>query len=249
MDVRSIANLTAWYDASQITGLSDGDPVTNWPDVSGNSRDVVQATAARQPTYRTNVTAGRPVVRFDGSNDILVTAVAVNNAQPNTYAVVVSSDFPTPGSGNAQGIVHNHNAGAGGENSLFLRSDNADYGVYGGALGLIDVVASTAGFHVVLASFNGTSSILSVDGVEFTGNAGTLEMGGIALGGRADSMSQFLDGDIAEAVVYNSVPSVAERGWLYRYLGRKYGVALAAKAGTPGHLDAVDIIDRPTLVS
>lgn len=35
----SFPGLQGWWDASQITGLADGDPVATRPDVSGNGRD------------------------------------------------------------------------------------------------------------------------------------------------------------------------------------------------------------------
>jgi len=51
-------NLFAWYDSSAVSGLGDGQPddgslLSLWVDLSGNDRDIVQATAANQPLFRT----------------------------------------------------------------------------------------------------------------------------------------------------------------------------------------------------
>jgi len=64
--------LFAWFDAAQISGLSDSDPVATWPDKSGQGRDATEAT--NRPAYKTNILNGLPAVLFDNTNDILQTA-------------------------------------------------------------------------------------------------------------------------------------------------------------------------------
>ncbi len=59
-----ITGCELWLDASQIGGLSDGDPVSTWSDGSGNGNDAVQATGGSQPTYKTGIINSLPVVRF-----------------------------------------------------------------------------------------------------------------------------------------------------------------------------------------
>lgn len=50
-------------DARDISGLSNGDPVTTWTDSSGNGNDAT--TVSGSPTYQTGITpGGHPVVRF-----------------------------------------------------------------------------------------------------------------------------------------------------------------------------------------
>jgi len=57
-----------WLRADSITGISDGNPITTWEDVSGNNNDVTQSTAGNRPTFGTNTLNGFPVVRFDDAN-------------------------------------------------------------------------------------------------------------------------------------------------------------------------------------
>lgn len=68
-----LAPMDLWLDASQETGLVNGDPVPTLTDFSGNARNATQATAAKQPTYQTGVQNGRAVFRFDGIDDVLAT--------------------------------------------------------------------------------------------------------------------------------------------------------------------------------
>ncbi len=63
-----------WLKADAITGKVDTDAISSWADSSGNARNAAQATGAAQPTYRTAVQNGLPVVRFDGVNDLLTIA-------------------------------------------------------------------------------------------------------------------------------------------------------------------------------
>jgi hypothetical protein len=70
---KKYSNLVAWYDAAQITGLNDGDAVSSWNDVSGNSYHMIQAIADSRPTYKAAIKNGLPVVRFDGINDYFCT--------------------------------------------------------------------------------------------------------------------------------------------------------------------------------
>ncbi len=60
-----VPGLFARYDASSIVALSDGDPVSQWDDLSGGARHVTQSNPLRRPTWHTNVRAGKPAVRFD----------------------------------------------------------------------------------------------------------------------------------------------------------------------------------------
>jgi len=69
VDPDSISGIEVWYDANQLTGLSDTDPVATWDDFSGNGNDATQATSGERPTYQTNELNGKPAVLFDGTDD------------------------------------------------------------------------------------------------------------------------------------------------------------------------------------
>ncbi len=66
------SGLQLWLDASQISGLSDGDPVATWTDLSGNSNNATQATGSLRPTYQTNEQAGKAGVLADGVDDTMI---------------------------------------------------------------------------------------------------------------------------------------------------------------------------------
>lgn len=73
------ADSGVFTDAGKTTpATSNGDLVYVWADQSGNGYDVVQATSGNRPAYQTNVTAGKPALRFDGSSDRLTNATVAN---------------------------------------------------------------------------------------------------------------------------------------------------------------------------
>lgn len=55
------------YDARWLS-LTDGTGVGTWTDLAG-SNNATQATSANQPTFKTNILNGNPILRFDGTND------------------------------------------------------------------------------------------------------------------------------------------------------------------------------------
>lgn len=83
-----MSGLVAWYDAGQITGLSDGTAISQWNDLSGNAYHAVQATGTKQPLYKTGILNGRPVVRFDGTDDFF-TASGLGALSDHSVFVVI----------------------------------------------------------------------------------------------------------------------------------------------------------------
>lgn len=65
--------LTAlWLDAADFSTITlNESTVSEWRDKSGNGRHASQATVANQPTYQATGFNGKPMLTFDGVNDIL----------------------------------------------------------------------------------------------------------------------------------------------------------------------------------
>lgn len=67
-----IDGLTVWLDPEYIASTySDGQAIPIWSDRSGYAYNAQQGTVSRQPLLKTNQINGRPVVRFDGSDDFM----------------------------------------------------------------------------------------------------------------------------------------------------------------------------------
>lgn len=216
-----VSGLRLWLDASMIAGLVDGDQVAAWYDLSGAGNHAAQADPAARPLYKTGILNGRPVVRFDGSDDYLQTAAfSAALSQPTTVVVVGSfgASGDTLYDGLAVGARHN-----------LVRSGATTLGISAGTY-LSYTDATPTGTSVWSAVFNGGSSQLWRDGTsKASGAAGAHQLTGLTLGAdyRAPAAADNLLGDIAEILIYNASLSTADRQRIERYLGAKYGIAVA----------------------
>ena len=78
-------NLEAHYDASVPSSITEVTGVSNWADLSGNGRDLIQATGADQPVY----SAANNSITFGGVSDFLKTA-GFTLVQPETVYIVMN---------------------------------------------------------------------------------------------------------------------------------------------------------------
>lgn len=88
-DVPGNSDCKMWCDAGELS-LADGASVSAWPDISlsANTNTPTQATAANQPTYRSDLSAGingNPILRFLPAQYLqLVSSDDINNSGPYT---------------------------------------------------------------------------------------------------------------------------------------------------------------------
>lgn len=92
MTLPTVTSGTLWahYDASTIAGLSDGDALTTWSDLSGNSNNMAATSTGLKPVYDTDsdVPSGLPTVlvgQFREIND------AWTGPAPATYFLLVKN--------------------------------------------------------------------------------------------------------------------------------------------------------------
>lgn len=219
-DPGEVTGVVLWLAADAITGLADGDPVSAWEDLSAEGNDAGQATSGNRPTYQTAEVNGLPVVRFDGSNDYMDCLTLTGSPAAVTMIAVVK---PT-GSG-YRTIVGAHTDGG-----LQWRIDSStNYQTlnkqFTAAVGTSTGAVGSA-FHVVSASFAaGASYAFELDGVASGSgsHAQTLTSGRtFRIGSR--NAAEFLSGDLAELIVYDSVLSGPDLDSVTAYLQAKYAL-------------------------
>ena len=226
---RAIPGLVFYVDASYITGLNDGDSVTTWSDLSGNGNDATQETAAAKPVYKVNIINGRPVVRFDATDDNLVITnggTLFRNKPGGTVIAVVAFNL----TGNKQYLAALTPSGAGriiGAASPGYRILDTD-----GFTGVTFPTLSTGTFYVLSLIVNAPSA----QGTGYRdGTAGTTANGGTA-GNFSDTSglrttlgiasTATLNGDLAAIVMYDRVLTAIERFRVERYFGSHYGITV-----------------------
>ena len=212
-----------WYKASQITGLSDGDPVSQWDDESANADHAVQATGANQPIYKTGILNGHPVVRFDGSNDYLTLSniLDATSAVAHFFAVAIHN-----GTGIAN-ILSNRVDGSS-SGGWFLGYQDPSTPRYGhNGVGTV-TYAATDQFNIIEVQRNGTDVTIGINGSLGTPTTLSYTVAGSSatkLGVLDADGNRALNGDIAENVIYAALLSAADRLDLISHFKAKYGIS------------------------
>ncbi|MDD4082175.1 MAG: LamG domain-containing protein [Sphaerochaetaceae bacterium] len=212
----SISNLALWISADSITGLTNGQSVSTWNDLSGNGRNFTQATGSKQPIYTTNIVNGLPVVRFTAAN-----AMTMTNSTNFTAPVSVIYVSKLNGGANARmlsGLANNWLLGFWGG----LKSQ----GFFNGWVTNSKSPAADTSWHIFsgIIPGSGSNSYVFADGLLVaTNQSGIAGPNGLSLCGYY-STSEFSNGDIAEVIVYNKVLSSIERTAIESYLAQKYNL-------------------------
>ena len=216
------ANTGTFQTVGGVAAAADADPVGEWKDQSGSGNDVSQATAGFRPLLKTNIQSGKPVVRFDGVDDILRSG-NITQAQPLTFflimKVIVRTDFAQVvsfGGGNGNGFKQSNVID---RYALDANDDSSNVSYTG-----LDL--ST--FELLTILYNGASSELWFNTVsQGTGNPGTNGFAGttlsLARSGPGGSAS-YSNIDVAELLVYGAVLSAADRASVEAYLNKHWGV-------------------------
>ncbi len=226
-----------WLDASQLTGLADGDSISTFTDSSGNSRNFT-SSGSNRPVYKTSIINGKLVARFTAASSHFMSCASLNfgGGQAVSVWVVLTA---TAGAGN---VVMEHSTNFNLNNAWLLYRDpsnNQRFSAHGSggysAFATTGTLTTTA--RAFLGTWDGTLSSNEAQGyLDSTTVSGTLShndnitsnLGSYTtyLGSRSGS-SLFLDGDIAEIGVTTGVLSSVDRSSLMSYLGGKYGITIS----------------------
>ncbi len=202
---------TLFQDAAKTISAGDGDVVGAWADKSGLGNDATQATTAKKPTLQFNIINGLPVVRGDVDDDMTINVGALTN---ETIFVVSSHAV-----NNLSGV-------------LFADTVTGTRLQYNSVVNRIDYrynsqnVSITGGFvetspNLFIVSYDGTNQNISVNEGAIT----SLPVTPLAhTYNRIFSRSaNTLNGDIAEALIYNSALSTPNIVLIRDYIRAKWG--------------------------
>ncbi len=231
----SISGLKLWLKADSLA-LNDSDPVSTWTDQSGNANDVSNTLTAR-PTYKTNIlNTSMPVVRFDGTNDVLETAATIaTNLRPNTCFIVVNlPDASRRGAalnlgktsgGFGYGVGANNLDTNGNEQLLIfngIRFIDINYTIGTGGH-VLAFTLETSGAST-LSTFYADST--TARGTNTGPNANTIS-GVTQVGGCQGVANRFCNYDIGEILYYDALLNAAQLGQVLAYLGARWGVTIS----------------------
>lgn len=219
---RSLAGLQLWLDATTITGLADGDKVSQWNDLSGNAKHAVNANATYQPIYKIGLLNDLPAVQFGAAGDgVKLTTGSISIGNFSLYIVTspISRKVTYP---------------------IIIEQDNVNYGI------VIQNEASTTTFRYVLgagdregtALSNGANYLLTFlsdsttiyawinatsQGTSANTSGGTTRSKTITLGEQNESGNCY-HGYIMEVLLYDSKSSESDRSRISGYLNDKWAI-------------------------
>lgn len=215
LDISEIEDPTLWFDASTLD-LNDDDLVASWTDLSGNDYHATQGSDGNKPTFKENILNGKPVIKFDG-DQYLKTEEFTTLSQPNRIFLVFTAVE------NAGYIVldgtndtnrHAFGSSAPAEN---------DVAIFAGAvLNSNDLLPQN--WAIWGGLYNTTDSKIIKNGlIKETGNVGSQDLNGLTIGCRYN-LTRFMDGNLAEILIYDSALSDSNRLLVENYLSQKYAI-------------------------
>lgn len=224
-------NPALWFDASQISGLSDGDSVTTWSDMSESARHATQSLAAAKPTYKTGIVGGQPVVRFDGGDMLEIsgtmalsalTAFIVFRTAAAIPSYAAAMNFYQSGSARwMQGVSTEaayRNGWAGSNSSLGLTQPS---GAFSTSTAYVQIWKKSTTQWTIYR--NGTAGSAINDSTSAAAAVSCIGCERLAL----NQYHYHFTGDIAEIIIYATALSDADRQAVEAYLSAKFGIALA----------------------
>jgi hypothetical protein len=238
-DPTAISGLKLWLKADALA-LANNDPVASWTDSSGNSNHAAQATSGLRPLFKTSIQNGRPVVRFDATDDLLesgnfmagtsaLTVIAVaSKTTANNTGLVLAAKHGTFGAADGEWVFR-LSEDAGGGDQVQLSGNQAVAGF------LNAYVTSTSVFPAfMIASLvwaGSTEPVFRDNGAALaTASSGWDTIATMPTSshtvkvGHVDGFNVPSGGDIAELLVLDSALSAANHNLIGNYLASKWGL-------------------------
>ena len=202
-------DIQLWLAADTIPGLTNGQAVATWPDLSGNARHAVQDNPAAQPQFLINVAGGEPVV-YNGTNGATLTLTMPLDPMGKTIVIVHRQAASQTAWTTALG------------GNLHTTLDNGMFGLVraGGAVRVNSNVSSKEFSVNFLQMVSGDYRLWANGGPFGPDTRAPLFTSLTAVG------SNF-QGDFAEIIVFNGTLDEAGRREVGRYLAEKYDIAAA----------------------
>jgi hypothetical protein len=214
------ASLVTHLEADSL-GLADGAAVSSWTDLSGLGNHATQGTSGLEPVYVASSAAfnSHATVKFDGTDDFMDMVDAVNVGSFTLFLVGKLN-----ANGSDQYFVSGYDAGLGGNNRFRI----AEYGwsnYMKFRVGATDMTSTvkTKDTDTHMFAMNSVAEVWH-DGDPAASSSNTQTNTPDIRLGSIYGTDGFLNGEIAEVVLYDRVLSTAETTQIMNELNTKYAV-------------------------
>lgn len=227
--------------ASGTAATADADPVGEWQDQGGNGNHLAQATASKRGTLKLNIQNGRPVIRFDGTDDFLVNTTGLvtvlKNVTGGSIALVGKQRTVSAGTDKAWAFA---SISAAGSTRMALRSDRTAAGKMEGGgrrldadtfAGVLGAVVDTSAFHAHIAvnDYGNAKAYLYQDGTlqattdpfQTVGSTSNTSSSGVSVGASDNGSPSPID--LCEVLILGRVLTAQELTNLSLYFRSRWG--------------------------
>jgi len=255
----ALADLRVWLQAAavipadpgQVRSTADGHYLRKWMDLSGTHQDAVQTVEHRQPRWIASGSAGSPVVRFDGMDDLLQLPRPAATNDFTLFVVCSTSEAHESDTESRSGV-----GGVSGQRWLFGAQHGGDLdagvGVSIGTNGLSVYEHGSGYMPALLAYRRPLSDGTQLLAVTYTAQEPSLDLEGLQVRtGLKSSRRQVwapveigagaygaFGGDILEVLIFGRALSPDERRGIARHLAEHYALPLPLPKHTNFKLDA-----------
>ena len=224
-----LPNLTLWLDASDgSTIMESGNSVSAWSDKSENGNDATQGTPGLQPNTNTNTQNSRNVITYNGSNSLSLASgvYSIPNGSNTLFAVCKTNNST------AQQRVLNMTTTNSSDYGLIYTPTVGEVIYYNNlsGLGVAATGVSDTNYNIFSCWRDGTDVSISVNGGAASANntrGGDVPAIDEASLGAFQTSANFLDGDIAEVIIYSRLLTTPEITAINQYLSNKWAITLA----------------------
>lgn len=227
-DPRSIAGLVGWWDASDLSTLSQTDngntPVSADTHPVGFVRNkaggnaITQATAGLRPTYRTGVHPTRSTIRFTSASSTQLLATVALGGGNQTWILVANNN-----TGTANGYLMTAPGTTAGPAFQGVSATQTDWQA-GSGNARMPFVSGASAFHVLSATMLSDRHTCRRNAAEQMVRTATVSLSGVtqvSFGTNGTTAATF---DFCEALCFSRVLSESELQAVERWLGAKWGI-------------------------
>ena len=213
-------NLKLWYVGDSV--VLDGSHVIEWTDYSGNNLHAIQTTSINRPIQTSKIYNLHSAVRFDGTNDYLITNFIESLEQPITVFIVWKKN-ETKQQTMFDGLSYNNRI------AFSYPYGNIDLlSILAGGIGngLQYTKPLTNNLTINSIFISSTSMVFDNGVLKATDiNVGNNNTNGFTIGSHYD-FTRFFNGDITEFIIYDTIISTEQRVNIENYLMQKYAPVL-----------------------
>jgi hypothetical protein len=209
-----------WYDASQL-GLSNGNDVFTWTDISGNGNN---ASHVNRPRFFTNIVNDTlPAINFNGINEYFTLPDLSALSAGEAFLVLKLDNDPAASAQSGLWDMGTYNNG-----TLFPYTNGNIYEEFGSNTRKDNIpVGDLARWGIYNASSAPGTWMNFLNGNRLDSLGNTVAFDATPILGANENGSRLFDGYMAEFILFDFALNSAQRIILNNYLSSKYGIAIA----------------------